>query len=455
MPLNGKRKMLSYQQLQEAWNNIEVRRLSGRVTRSVGLIIESKGPPARIGEICHVYTSASAPPLTAEVVGFRDERLLLMPFAETDEIAAQSEVVATGQAMMVPVGDDMLGRVLDGLGQPLDEQGPITAAAHYPVNAPPPSPLSRQRITEPLPLGIRAIDGLLTCGRGQRLGIFAGSGVGKSTLLGMIARNTAAEVNVIGLVGERGREVREFIERDLGEEGLQRSVVVAATSDRPPLVRLRAAQVATAIAEYFRDKGKDVLLMMDSITRVAWAQRQIGLAAGEPPTRNGYTPSVFAMLPRLLERAGAASTGTITGLYTVLVEGDDMTEPIADAARSTLDGHIVLSRKLAESNHYPAVDVLQSVSRLMVEITSEEHQQAAGQLREAIASYEEAEDLINLGAYSHGSNPRIDRAITLRESILGFLRQGIFTSCPYQETLATLRQAVTLSPPAAETQKAA
>lgn len=447
--------MSKYQQLREAWKNIEVRRVSGRVTRSVGLIIESQGPPARIGEICHIYTGAGAEPIVAEVVGFRDERLLLMPFAQTDEIAAHSEVVATGQPMRVPVGEEMLGRVLDGLGRPLDGQGPIEMQTQYAVNAPPPSPLSRQRITEPLPLGIRAIDGLLTCGKGQRLGIFSGSGVGKSTLLGMIARNTAAEVNVIGLIGERGREIREFIERDLGEEGLKRSVVVGSTSDEPALVRLRAAQVATAIAEYFRDQGRDVLMMMDSITRVAWAQREIGLAAGEPPTRNGYTPSVFAMLPRLLERSGAAGTGTITGLYTVLVEGDDMTEPVADAVRSILDGHIVLSRQLAERNHYPAVDILQSISRLMVDITSPEHQAAAGKLREATASYEAAEDLINLGAYAQGSNPRIDEAIALREPILNFLQQDSYSTCPFGQTLAALQEAVTLPLEAEETQKAA
>ncbi len=447
--------MSKYQQLREAWKNIEVRRVSGRVTRSVGLIIESQGPPARIGEICYIYTGAGAKPVVAEVVGFRDERLLLMPFGQTDEIAAHSEVVATGQPMRVPVGEEMLGRALDGLGRPLDGQGPIEMQTQCAVNAAPPAPLSRQRITEPLPLGIRAIDGLLTCGKGQRLGIFSGSGVGKSMLLGMIARNTAAEVNVIGLIGERGREIRDFIERDLGEEGLERSVVVGSTSDEPALVRLRAAQVTTAIAEYFRDQGRDVLLMMDSITRVAWAQREIGLAAGEPPTRNGYTPSVFAMLPRLLERSGAADTGTITGLYTVLVEGDDMTEPVADAVRSILDGHIVLSRQLAEHNHYPAVDILQSISRLMVDITSPEHQAAAGKLREATASYETAEDLISLGAYVNGSNPRIDEAIALREGILDFLQQDIYSDCPFDQTIEALQEAVSLPVETEETQKAA
>ncbi len=440
--------MRNYDQLRVALEGIESRRLTGRVSRSVGLIIESQGPPARIGEVCYIYASPRAEPIMAEVVGFREERLLLMPFGETDEIAAQSEVVATGQPMMVPVGEGMLGRVLDGLGRPMDGQEQFAISAQYPVNAPPPTALSRQRISRPLPLGIRALDGLLTCGCGQRLGIFSGSGVGKSTLLGMIARNTSAEVNVIALVGERGREIREFIERDLGEAGLRRSVVVASTSDEPCLVRVRAAQVATGIAEYFRDQGCDVLLMMDSVTRVAWAQRQIGLAAGEPPTRNGYTPSVFALLPRLLERAGTAEVGSITGLYTVLVEGDDMTEPVADAVRSILDGHVVLSRELAEQNHYPAVDVLQSVSRLMIEITSEEHQQAAGKLRETTATYAQAEDLINLGAYAHGSNPRIDEAIALREQTLAFLRQGIAEQSSFQETVAMLQRAIV--PPAAE-----
>ncbi len=422
----------------------ETIRRSGRVTRSVGIIIESDGPPAQVGELCEITTADGA--IRAEVVGFNDRRLLLMPLGDTRRIAAGSPVVASGHPMTVPVGAGMLGRVFDGLCRPLDGRPMPAAEAFLPVEAPPPHAMTRRRITQPLRLGVRAIDGLLTCGRGQRIGIFAGSGVGKSTLLGMIARNTAADVNVIGLIGERGREVREFVEGTLGEDGLQRSVVIAATSDQPPLVRLRGAQVATTVAEFFRDQGLDVLLMMDSITRVAWAQREVGLAAGEPPTRNGYTPSVFAEMPRLLERTGMAAHGSITALYTILVEGDDMNEPVADAVRGILDGHIVLSRELANQGHYPAVDVMQSVSRLMDSVVNDDHRRNARKLCAAMATYAEHEDLINLGAYEAGSNREVDRAIALRPQVLAFLRQEAEEAPDLDDTRAALAEALTLPP---------
>jgi flagellum-specific ATP synthase len=361
-----------------------------------------------------------------------------MPVGELAGISPGSEIIATGQKLQVEVGQSLLGRVLNGLGQPMDGKDPLFTGNYYPLNASPPNPLTRKRIEVPLAMGIRAIDGLLTCGRGQRIGIFAGSGVGKSTLLGMIARNTEADVNVIGLIGERGREVRDFLERDLGEEGLARSVVVVATSDQPALVRIKGAMVATAVAEYFRDQGKDVMLMMDSVTRFAIAQREVGLAVGEPPTTRGYTPSVFALLPKLLERSGTAEKGSITGLYTVLVEGDDMNEPIADAVRGILDGHIVLSRNLAHLNHYPAIDVLASVSRLMSELGSKEHKDAAGKLRSSLAIYHNNEDLINIGAYASGSNPQIDSAISMIQPINGFLRQGVYEKAPFGDTVAGL-----------------
>ncbi|KXS45241.1 MAG: flagellum-specific ATP synthase [Candidatus Frackibacter sp. T328-2] len=349
----------------------------GKIRRVIGLIIESQGPNVTLGEICLIKSQFNSEPVQAEVVGFKDNKVLLMPLGEMEGIGPGCRVEATGKSLKVKVGEELLGHVLDGLGHPLTDLNLDELTTEYSAHNTPPDPLTRQRITTPLPVGIRSIDGLLTCGRGQRLGIFAGSGVGKSTLLGMIARNTEADINVIGLIGERGREVREFIEKDLGEEGLARSVVVAATSDQPALVRLKGALVATAIAEYFRDQGKDVMLMMDSVTRFAMAQREVGLAVGEPPATRGYTPSVFATLPKLLERAGTNEVGTITGLYTVLVEGDDMNEPIADAVRGILDGHIALSRDLASQNHYPAIDVLESVSRVMNDIITKEHQEAA------------------------------------------------------------------------------
>lgn len=408
----------------------------------MGIIVESNGPPCGVGELCEIYPDSghTTQPVLAEVIAFRDNRTLLMPFGPVSDIKPGSEVVTTGSSLRVHVGEELLGRVLDGLGRPLDGKGPIRAERKAATSSEPPHPLARNRITEPLSLGIRAIDGLLTVGKGQRVGIFAGSGVGKSTLLGMISRNTAADVNVIGLIGERGREVREFIEKDLGAEGLARSVVVVATSDQIPIIRLRGAQVATTIAEYFRDKGLDVLLMMDSVTRIAWAQREIGLASGEPPTTRGYTPSVFAFLPRLLERSGCSSRGSITGLYTVLVEADDMNEPIADTVRGILDGHIVLSRELAARNHYPAIDVLASVSRLMNDVTTPEHRSLAGRLRDVLATYRASEDLINIGAYSAGSNPKIDFAISKIDAINGFLKQRVDERVSFEATVNALRE---------------
>lgn len=429
-----------YTALRARLSAAETVRRSGHVMRSVGIVIESEGPPARVGELCEIETAAG--PIRAEVVGFRDHHLLLMPLGETRHIAASARVVASGAPLMIPVSEHMLGRVFDGLGRTLDGLPDPPAECLRSVEASPPPVMDRPRITRPLALGVRAIDGVLTCGQGQRIGIFAGSGVGKSTLMGMVARNSAADVNVIGLIGERGREVREFIEVSLGPEGLRRSVVVAATGDQPPLVRLRGAQVATTIAEFFRDQGLDVLLMMDSITRVAWAQREVGLAAGEPPTRNGYTPSVFAELPRLLERSGMGTRGAITALYTILVEGDDMTEPVADAARSILDGHIVLSRTLAQQGHYPAIDVLQSASRLRDQIVDEDQLEDARRLCAALATYAEHEDLINLGAYQAGSNPEVDRAIALRPQLLAFLRQRADEAPTLEETRAALAAAV-------------
>jgi flagellum-specific ATP synthase len=428
--------------LQQRLADVDLLPRMGQVTRSVGLLIESNGPPARIGDLCEIRSQGQESVL-AEVVGFRGENLVMMALGRTESIAMGSEVLAAGRFDLWP-GEAMLGRVLDGLGQPIDGRPLARGERPWPVMGNPPSPLLRQRITEPLTLGVRALDGLLTCGQGQRLGIFAGAGVGKSTLLGMIARSTRADINVIALIGERGREVREFIERDLGEEGLSRSVVVAVTGDEPPLVRIKGAYVATAIAEYFREQGKHVLLMMDSVTRFAWAQREVGLASGEPPTRNGYTPSVFAALPRLLERAGCSERGSITGLYTVLVEGDDLNDPAADAARSILDGHIVLSRKMASRGHYPAIDVLASVSRLMSEIALPEHRAAAQKLRQALGDYAEAADLINLGAYVAGSNANIDESIVLQPGIERFLCQATEEHSSFTDTMAELQQAVSV-----------
>jgi flagellum-specific ATP synthase len=411
---------------------------SGKVNQIVGLTIEGDGPAVNLGEHCLIAVRGSVEPLSAEVVGFKSGRVMLMPLGEMSGISPGCEIIATGRKLQVEIGPNLLGRVLDGLGRPMDGKGPLLTGLYYPLTASPPNPLTRKRITTPLAMGIRAIDGALTCGRGQRIGIFAGSGVGKSTLLGMIARNTDADINVIGLIGERGREVRDFLERDLGPEGLARSVVIVATSDQPALVRIKGAIVATAVAEYFRDLGNDVMLMMDSVTRFAIAQREVGLAVGEPPTTRGFTPSVFALLPKLLERSGTSEVGSITGLYTVLVEGDDMNEPIADAVRGILDGHIVLSRELAHLNHYPAIDVLASVSRLMVELASDNHRAAAGDLRGILATYRNNEDLINIGAYAPGSNPQIDAAIRMIGFINNFLCQKTEENSSYAETIADL-----------------
>jgi flagellum-specific ATP synthase len=400
--------------------------VAGRVIQAIGIVIEGSGPMATVGELCEITREDGGEPISAEVVGFRGDRVLLMPLGEMHGIGPGSLITMTGRVASLPVGRSLLGRVLDGLGRPLDEKGDITSTVRYPLRAGAPNPLKRARIREPLDLGIRAINGFLTCGRGQKMGIFSGAGVGKSVLLGMISRYTKADVNVIALIGERGREVKEFLERDLGEAALQRSVVVVATSDQAPLVRLRAALVATTIAEYFRDAGQQVLLLMDSLTRLAYSQREIGLAIGEPPATKGYTPSVFTMLPKILERVGTGpGPGAITGLYTVLVDGDDLTDPIADSVRSILDGHIVLSRALAARNHFPAIDLLQSTSRVMRDIVGREHHTAAGTVMELIARYRQSEDLILLGAYKQGMNGALDRAVQLQDAINGYLRQDI------------------------------
>jgi len=419
-------------------DELDIYRTYGKVTQVVGLLIESIGPSVAVGDVCEIHPRNSKDFYLSEVVGFREDRVLSMPLGEMRGIAPGSDVVATGEQFSVFVSPQMLGRIIDGLGEPIDGLGILGEGESRSVYQEPPPPLERERIQQPIATGIRAIDGLLTLGKGQRVGIFAGSGVGKSTLLGMIARNTSADINVISLVGERGREVRDFIEKDLGKEGLQRSVVVVATSDQPALIRVKSALVATTIAEYFREQGKDVMLMMDSLTRVAMALREIGLTIGEPPTTRGYTPSVFAFLPQLLERAGTSRKGSITGLYTVLVEGDDMNEPVADASRAILDGHIVLSRRLASAGHYPAIDVLESVSRVMKDVTDSKHQQAAKKLADTIATYKEAEDLINIGAYVKGSNPKVDYAIKKINKINEFLRQEIEESVTLQETIQKL-----------------
>lgn len=417
----------------------------GRVVNVVGLTIESAGPDAKLGDICQIFPggkgeffSGDRQPIPAEVVGFKDRKTLLMPYGSVDGIGAGCLVENTGVPLQVDVSESLLGRTLDGLGRPVD--GSRYEGVPYLVEAAPPDPLSRKIINEVLPLGVKAVDGMITVGKGQRIGIFAGSGVGKSTLMGMFARNTKADINVIALIGERGREVREFIEHDLGEEGMKRSVVVVATSDRPALERNKAAKTATAIAEYFRDRGKDVLLMMDSLTRFSMAQREIGLASGEPPVSRGYPPSVYSEMPRLLERAGCAAVGSITGLYTVLVDGDDMNEPITDTARSILDGHIMLNRKLAHQNHYPAIDVLQSISRCMSQIVDKEHKTLAGKLKNVLATYNEAEDLINIGAYKSGSNRNIDYAIAKIEAVNEFLMQDVDSKFDYEEAVDMLRE---------------
>ncbi|MBV8246454.1 MAG: flagellar protein export ATPase FliI [Candidatus Eremiobacteraeota bacterium] len=420
--------------------SVDLIRQNGKVRQVIGVVIESLGPNMAVGETCLISFKRNAEPVLAEVVGFRDNKVLIMPLGDLAGIGAGSEVVSLGRPLEVGVSDALLGRVLDGLGRVMDDGPAIDFEERARVTASPPDPLSRRRITQPVALGIRAIDGLLTVGKGQRVGIFAGSGVGKSTMLGMIARNTSADVNVVALVGERGKEVRDFIERDLGEHGLRRSVVIVSTSDQPALVRIKAAFVAMRVAEFFRDQGLDVMFMMDSITRFAMAQREVGLAIGEPTTTRGYTPSVFALLPKLLERAGTSKTGTITGLYAVLVDGDDMNEPVSDAVRSILDGHVVLSRALAAANHYPAIDVLNSISRVMPDVVDANQLSAASAIRDILATYREAEDLINIGAYVPGSNPRVDLAISKIEAIRAFLKQGIEETSTYDETLKQLME---------------
>jgi FliI/YscN family ATPase len=431
--------VVSLERYQEQVERLDTLPVGGRVIRTVGLVVESRGPRARVGEICELVGGIGERTLPLEVVGFHEGTLLTVPLGGTSGIRPGDRIVSRGMVSAVPVGRGLLGRVIDGLGRPLDGLGDVVAETEYPLYPPPLNPLARDPIVAPLGTGVRAIDALLTCGRGQRLGLFGGSGVGKSTLLGMMARATSADIAVIGLVGERGREVRSFLEHDLGPEGLAKAVVVTSTSDNPPLVRIRAAYAATAIAEYFRDQGKNVLLMMDSVTRFAMAQREIGLAAGEPPTAKGYPPSVFAMLPGLLERAGnVTGRGSITALYTVLVDGDDTNEPIADAVRGILDGHVVLSRDLAARNHYPAIDILQSVSRTMPDVTSVAHRTKAGQVRGWMATLRDSDDLVSVGAYVKGSNPRIDEALEKRDSVDGFLRQPMEETTSFDSAVEAL-----------------
>jgi flagellum-specific ATP synthase len=425
--------------LSQRLHGLNTLRVTGKITKIVGLVVEGYCPSATVGTLCELIPACGGEPVPAEVVGFRDSRVLLMPLGELRGLGPDSLIRVRRDRATLPLGDALLGRVVDALGHPIDDR-PLPILSHeLPLYALPASPMRRRKIETPLDLGIRAINGLLTCGEGQRMGIMAGSGVGKSVLLGMIAKNTRADINIIALIGERGREVREFIERDLGEEGLARSVLVVATSDQSPLLRMRGAFVATTLADYFCGQGKNVLLMMDSVARFAMAMREVGLAIGEPPTTKGYTPTVFATLPKLLERAGSfKGAGSITGLYTVLVEGDDMNEPVADAVRSILDGHIVLSRTLAARNHYPCIDVLASSSRVMRDIVSPRHQEQAGQVRQTLATYREAEDLVNIGAYASGSNPRIDDALARIEATNHFLCQAMNESIDLETSLQEL-----------------
>jgi len=414
----------------------------GKISRIIGLMIESDGPGVAIGSICTVK-SRIRPHILAQVVGFRNNQTLLMPLGDIDGVEPGCAIEATEEQPSFSVSSEIIGRVLDGNGKPIDGKGPIPLGTEYPIMGTSINPLSRARVNQSLDVGVRSINGLLTCAKGQRIGIMAGTGLGKSVLLGMIARNTEAEINVIALIGERGREVKEFIDENLGPEGLKRSIVIAAASDQPPLVRLRGAFIATTIAEYFRDQGKDVLLMMDSITRFALAQREIGLSVGEPPTTKGYPPSTFSLIPKLLERAGTSEgSGTITGLYTVLVEGDDINEPVSDSVRAVLDGHIVLDRELAAHNHYPAIDVLSSVSRLMIDVISKEHYDLSMKMKDFLATYNEAKDLINIGAYTKGSNPKWDIAINKIDRINAYLQQGIMETVTMGECLNALKEIV-------------
>lgn len=410
----------------------------GRISKIVGLILESEGPAVKLGELCYIM-SPDGEKIRSEVVGFKGNSVQLMPLDEIGGVGPGSEVRATGKPLMVKVGWNLLGRVLDGLGEPIDSMGPLDCDVEYPIYNSPPNPFLRPRIEERMDMGIRVLDSCITFGKGQRVGIFAGSGVGKSTTLSMVARFAKADINILALIGERGRELRDFLERDLGPEGMKRSVVTVATSDTPALVRLKASYTGTAIAEYFRDEGNNVMLMMDSVTRFAMAQREVGLAVGEPPATKGYTPSCFALLPKLMERAGTSPKGTITAIYTVLVDGDDMSEPIADCVRGILDGHIVLSRKIAHRNIYPAVDVLQSVSRVFTEVTTDEHKNLANKLREVLDTYRQNEDLINIGAYQKGANPKVDYAIAKIDQVYAFLKQGIFEKNSFDEVMNKLR----------------
>lgn len=431
---------VDFSKYSEALKDSRPIKVSGKVSRVVGLMIEGIGPDLPIGGTCDIFPTDSAKPVGAEVVGFMGNRIVMMPLGESRGISPGCHIAARQETAEIKVDDSILGRVIDGLGVPIDDKGPLLCQTLRPIYADPINPLRRKRISEPLDLGVRAVNGLLTVGKGQRIGILSGTGVGKSILLGMMARNTSADVNVICLIGERGREVKEFIEKNLGEEGMKRSVVVVATSDNPPLVRMRSAFVATAIAEHFREQDKNVLLMMDSLTRFAMAQREIGLSVGEPPATKGYTPSVFAVLPKLLERAGASmGDGSITGLYTVLIEGDDISEPISDAARAILDGHLFLSRRLASLGHFPAIDLLGSISRVMVDVASPEHIDMATRFKELYATYREAEDLINIGAYVAGSNPRIDNAIAKIDAMNQYLRQRINDSETLENSIQELK----------------
>lgn len=413
----------------------------GKIKRVSGLLVESIGPEVSLGEICMII-GRHQEEILAEVVGFSDEIVILMPYGEMSGLAPGSRVVSTGSVLRVKVGPELLGRILDPVGNPMDGLGPLKTTMYYPVDNEPPGPIQRPPIDQVLTCGIRAIDSCLTIGKGQRVGVFAGSGVGKSTLMGMVARNTEAEINVIALIGERGREVREFVERSLGPEGLKRSVVIVATSSEPAIVRLKGAFVATSVAEYFRDQGKDVMLMMDSVTRFALAQRELGLSIGEPATTRGYTPSVFALLPKLFERAGTNQYGSITAFYTVLVEGGDMDEPVADAVRGLLDGHIVMNRELANRGHFPAISILDSASRLILEISEPDHVRAQVRLRELLALYENSRDLINIGAYQHGSNPKLDEAISKYDRIEAFLKQHISENIAFEQTLSAMQEII-------------
>lgn len=415
---------------------------SGKIDRVIGMTVEALGPVVNVGDMCKIYSNKEDGFVYAEVVGFKEDKVLLMPLGNMQGIGPGNKVVTLGKGFGVGVGEALRGRILNALGEPIDQKGPIDVETVYPLENEPPNPLERTRIKEILPLGIKAIDALLTMGNGQRVGIFAGSGVGKSSLLGMTARNSDADINVIVLTGERGREVLDFVEKDLKEEGLAKSVLVVATSDQPAMLRLKSCLVGTAVAEYFRDKGYNVLLMMDSLTRFAMAQREVGMAIGEPPVARGFTPSVYAILPKLLERTGTSLKGSITAIYTVLVEGDDLNEPISDTVRGILDGHIVLSRKLAHANHYPPIDVLASISRLMNDIATDEHKELAGKVKNWMAVYDEAQDLINIGAYKAGTNPEIDTAVKKRESILSLLKQGLDESSTFDQTLDVLREIV-------------